>query len=44
MQLEQPQSIRTIFFDAGYTLLYPTPSLLGVCQQVCQQFGLHVDL
>ena len=44
MQLEQPQSIRTVFFDAGYTLLYPAPSLLEVCQQVCQQFGLHVDL
>lgn len=44
MKLEQPQSVRTIFFDAGFTLLYPSPSILGVCQQACQQLGLHVDL
>jgi putative hydrolase of the HAD superfamily len=44
MKLEQPQSIRTVFFDAGFTLLYPSPSILGVCQQVCQQLGLHVDI
>src|SRR6266550_635080 len=44
MKLEQPQSIRTIFFDAGFTLLHPSPSILVVCQQVCQQHGLHVDL
>jgi len=42
--LEQPQSIRTVFFDAGFTLLYPSPSILVICQQVCQQLGLHVDL
>ena len=44
MKLEQPQSIRTVFFDAGFTLLYPSPSILGVCQQVSQKLGLHVDL
>jgi putative hydrolase of the HAD superfamily len=44
MKLQQPQSIRTVFFDAGFTLLYPSPSILGVCQQACQQLGLHVDL
>jgi putative hydrolase of the HAD superfamily len=44
MKLEQPQSVRTVFFDAGFTLLYPSPSILGVCQQACQQLGLHVDL
>jgi REG-2-like HAD superfamily hydrolase len=43
MKLEQPQSIRTVFFDAGFTLLYPSPSILAVCQQVCQQYGLHID-
>ncbi len=42
--LEQPQSIRTIFFDAGFTLLYPFPSTAEVCQQVCQQLGLHVHV
>jgi putative hydrolase of the HAD superfamily len=44
MKLEQPQSIRTVFFDAGFTLLHPSPSILVVCQQVCQQLGLHIDL
>lgn len=44
MKLEQPQSIRTVFFDAGFTLLHPSPSILVVCQQVCQQLGLHLDL
>lgn len=43
MKLEQPQSIRTVFFDAGFTLLHPSPSILVVCQQVCQQLGLPVD-
>src|SRR5947199_8015311 len=44
MKLEQPQSIRTVFFDAGFTLLHPSPSILVICQQVCQRLGLHVDL
>jgi len=39
MPLEQPQSIRTIFFDAGFTLLRPFPSVLEICQQVCRQLG-----
>jgi putative hydrolase of the HAD superfamily len=44
MKLEQPQSIRTVFFDAGFTLLHPSPSIVVVCQQACQKLGLHVDL
>lgn len=44
MKLAQPQSIRTIFFDAGFTLLYPSPSILEVCQQACQKLDLHVNL
>ena len=44
MPLEQPQSIRTIFFDAGFTLVRPFPSEAEVCQQVCQQLGLHIQL
>jgi putative hydrolase of the HAD superfamily len=43
MKLEQPQSIRTVFFDAGFTLLHPSSSILVVCQQMCQQLDLHVD-
>src|SRR5487761_1291438 len=44
MLVEQPQAIRTIFFDAGFTLLYPNPSIPEVCQQVCRQLGLHIRL
>lgn len=44
MPLEQPQAIRTIFFDAGFTLLHPNPSSPEVCQRVCQQLGLHIHI
>ncbi len=44
MPLAQPQSIRTVFFDAGFTLLGPARSIPEICQQVCQQLGLHVHL
>ena len=43
-KLEAPQAIRTIFFDAGYTLLRASPSIIEVCQEVCQQLGLHLDI
>ena len=44
MLLEQPQSIRTIFFDAGFTLLHPNPSTPEICQRICRQLDLHIDL
>jgi putative hydrolase of the HAD superfamily len=44
MTLEQPQSIRTIFFDAGNTLLRPFPSVPEICMQVCRQLDLHINL
>lgn len=44
MKLEQPQAFRTVFFDAGLTLLHPHPSVAEVCYQVCQQLDLHVDM
>jgi HAD superfamily hydrolase (TIGR01549 family) len=44
MPLEQPQSIRTIFFDAGFTLISPYPSTPEICQRICQQLGLHIHL
>jgi putative hydrolase of the HAD superfamily len=44
MPLEQPQSIRTIFFDAGFTLLHPNPSTPEICQRICRQLDLHIDL
>lgn len=44
MKFAQPQSIRTIFFDVGFTLLRPYPSIPAICQQVCQQLDLHIQL
>lgn len=44
MPFDQPQSIRTIFFDAGFTLLDPYPSTPEICQQVCQRLDLHIHL
>lgn len=44
MPFEQPQSIRTVFFDAGFTLLRPTPSDAEICLEVCHSLGLHVQL
>ncbi len=44
MPFEQPQSIRTVFFDAGFTLLRPTPSDAEICLEVCKALGLHVQL
>ena len=44
MHLEQPQSIRTIFFDAGFTLLREAESTPEVCQRICAQLGLHLDI
>jgi putative hydrolase of the HAD superfamily len=42
-RLPAPQAIRTIFFDAGYTLLRPSPSVIEICQEVCRKNGLHLD-
>ncbi|HEY7122744.1 MAG TPA: HAD-IA family hydrolase [Ktedonobacterales bacterium] len=43
-RLPAPQAIRTIFFDAGYTLLRPSPSVIAICQEVCAANGLHLDV
>jgi putative hydrolase of the HAD superfamily len=44
MQLDQPQAIRTIFFDVGFTLIHPYPLDLEIGQQVCGHLGLHIHL
>ncbi len=44
MKLEQPQAIRTVFFDAGFTLLRPFPSMPEICQRVSQRLDLHIHL
>lgn len=42
-QLEHPQSIRAVFFDAGYTLLAPHPSIAEVVVAACAARGLVLD-
>lgn len=42
-KLASPQAIRTIFFDAGFTLLRASPSIIETCQDVCQREGVQVD-
>ena len=42
MQIEQPQAIRTVFFDVGFTLIHPYPSDLEICLQTCARLGLHI--
>jgi putative hydrolase of the HAD superfamily len=44
MLFDQPQSIRAVFFDVGFTLLYPYPSTPEICRQVCRRLDLHIDL
>ncbi|MBA3823489.1 MAG: HAD family hydrolase [Ktedonobacterales bacterium] len=42
--LAHPQSIRTIFFDVGFTLLRPHPSLIEVVQGVAARAGFTIPL
>lgn len=42
MHIQQPQAIRTIFFDVGFTLIHPNPSDLEICLRVCARLGLHI--
>ena len=42
-QLAFPQAIRAIFFDAGFTLLRPSPSVVAICHTICRQHGLHLE-
>ena len=44
MALEQPQAIRAIFFDAGFSLLHLNPSTPEICLRVCKRLDLHLDL
>lgn len=40
--LAQPQSIRAIFFDAGFTLLRPNPPLPDLAVQVAASHGISI--
>lgn len=38
-----PQAIRAIFFDAGFTLLEPTPSVIEIVRLVCLEHGVSIS-
>lgn len=42
--LDHPQAIRAIFFDVGFTLLRPHPSLTEIVRTTCAQAGLNLSL
>jgi putative hydrolase of the HAD superfamily len=42
--LPQPQSIQAVFFDVGYTLLDPYPSVPVVVHETLKQHGISVEL
>ncbi|HEV2239170.1 MAG TPA: hypothetical protein VGR57_21120, partial [Ktedonobacterales bacterium] len=42
-RLAQPQSLRALFFDVGYTLLAPFPSTVDIVSQVCADRGQPVS-
>lgn len=41
--LEYPQSIRAVFFDAGYTLLAPHPSIADIVINACEARGVALN-
>lgn len=43
-ELPNPQSIRAVFFDVGFTLLAPHPSVMTIVQDACQRLGIDIDL
>lgn len=38
--LAQPQAIRAVFFDAGFTLIHPNPSVGGIVERICVREGV----
>jgi len=41
--LKEPQAVQAIFFDVGYTMLAPHPSVQDVVHKVCEERGTPVD-
>lgn len=41
--LEHPQSVRAVFFDAGFTMLAPHPSVIEIAARVCAERGTPID-
>jgi putative hydrolase of the HAD superfamily len=42
--LEHPQSVRAVFFDAGFTLLAPHPSIMEIAAQACAEQGIPAEV
>lgn len=42
-KLANPQAIRAIFFDVGFTLLAPHPSVLHIVKEACMRQGIDID-
>lgn len=43
-QLSNPQSYKTILFDAGYTLISASSPVTAICYRICREAGLNVTL
>ena len=43
-KLANPQAVRAIFFDVGFTLLAPHPSVMDIAQAACLRQGVAIDL
>lgn len=43
-ELLNPQAIRAIFFDVGFTLLAPHPSVMKIVQEACLRQGIDIDV
>lgn len=43
-ELTNPQSIRAIFFDVGFTLLAPHPSVTEIARAACLSQGVEIDM
>lgn len=37
------QEVSTIFFDVGYTLIYPSPDYYGACERIAKSQGLLIS-
>ncbi|HKW20294.1 MAG TPA: hypothetical protein VJO13_02885, partial [Ktedonobacterales bacterium] len=44
LELPNPQAIRAIFFDVGFTLLAPHPSVTQIALDACQRLGVSLDV
>lgn len=43
-ELPNPQAIRAIFFDVGFTLLAPHPSVMTIVHDACLRQGIDIDI